>query len=131
MRISSALYIAAAGLCVLGAAAHEILGAPKVLSPLADSGLPQDVIWLHHFSWHVGTVAVLIMAGMFVAASRSADRRLLGIFATAMSAGLAALGIGLALLGDAVLWTTPAPYPWTLIAIIGAVAILKTPHSQN
>ncbi|MEL7112820.1 MAG: hypothetical protein AAFZ74_05365 [Pseudomonadota bacterium] len=131
MRFSSILYWVAAGLCSLGAAAHEIVGAPKVLEPLAQSGLPQDVIWLHHFSWHVGTVAVLIMAGMFIAASRSPAGRILGVFATAMSAGFAALGIGLALLGDEVLWTTPAPYPWTLIALIGVVAVFKTPRDAK
>ena len=71
MQKSSILYFIAAGLSVLGAAAHEIAGSPKVLTPLADSNLPQDVIWLHHFSWHVGTVSVLAMAALL---SRQAAR---------------------------------------------------------
>lgn len=45
MRVSSILFLLAAVLSVFGAIAHEILGAPKILAPLADSGLPQDVIW--------------------------------------------------------------------------------------
>ena len=77
MRISPILFLLAATLSVLGAAAHEILGAPKVLAPLADSSLPQDVIWLHHFSWHVGTVAVLVMAALFLAATHARNGRTL------------------------------------------------------
>ena len=124
MRTSSILYSTAAGLSVLGAVAHEIAGAPKVLGPLADSNLPQDVIWLHNFSWHVGTVAVLGMAALFIAATRAQSGRLMGVIATAMSFGFAILAIGLAVLGDPVVWSTPAPYPWTLIACLGFVGVL-------
>lgn len=124
MRTSSILYFIAAGLSVLGAAAHEIAGAPKVLAPLADSNLPQDVIWLHHFSWHVGTVAVLAMATLFVAATRDPSGRLMAMIATTMSLGFAILAIGLAVIGDPVVWSTPAPYPWTIIAGLGFVGVL-------
>lgn len=131
MRVSSVLFLLAAALSVFGALAHEILGAPKVLVPLADSGLPKDVIWLHHFSWHVGTVAVLTMAGLFVAASRTRAGRAFAIFATVMSAGFAVLGAGLALLGDAIVWTTPAPYPWAIIAALGFIGILAHPTGEE
>lgn len=124
MRLSSILFYLAAILSLIGAAAHELIGAPKVLTPLAQSNLPQDVIWLHHFSWHVGTVAVFVMAGLFITATRVKAGQILAIFATAMSAGFAVLGIGLALFGDPVVWTTPAPYPWTLIALLGAIGIV-------
>lgn len=118
--MSKPLFLIAALLGLVGALAHEVLGAPKVLGPLKDSGLPQDVIWLHHFSWHVGTVAVLTMVLMFFLATRRDDGWIFGAIATVMSAGFAALGIGLALLGSPALWGTPAPYPWTLIAVLGA-----------
>lgn len=123
MRLSAILFSLAAILCLLGAAAHELLGAPKVLGPLAESGLPRDVIWLHHFSWHVGTVAVLVMAALFLAATRARNGRTLAVFATAMSTSFAALAIGLAVFGNAVMWTTPAPYPWTLVALLGGVGV--------
>lgn len=131
MRVSSILFLLAASLSVLGALAHEILGAPKVFAPLSDSGLPKDVIWLLIFSWHVGTVAVLSMAGLFVAASRATASRALAIFATAMSAGFAVLGIGLALLGDPIVWTTPALYPWTIIAVLGFIGISAHPSAKR
>ncbi len=131
MRISSLLYLTAATLSLLGAAAHEIVGAPMVLSPLADTNLPQNVIWLHHFSWHVGTAAVLGMAALFIMAMRHSAGRLFAMVATAMSAGFAVLAIGLASFGNAVLWTTPAPYPWTLVAIVGLLGVLLTPRSPS
>ena len=118
------LFLIAAALSLLGILAHELLGSPKVLGPLKTSGLPVDVIWLHHFSWHVGSVAVLGMAALFLLAARSADGLAYAAIATAMSAGFAALGIGLAIFGNRALWRTPAPYPWTLIALIGGAGLL-------
>nr|WP_070958804.1 hypothetical protein [Hyphomonas sp. Mor2] len=129
--MSTLLFWLAASLSLVGAAAHEILGAPKVLAPLSETNLPPDVIWLHHFSWHVGTVAVLVMAALFIAATRLKSGRLLAAFATAMSAGFAILAISLALFGDAVLWTTPAPYPWTVIALLGGLGIALYPKSDG
>lgn len=131
MRISKLLYLIAATLSLLGAAAHEIVGAPMVLSPLADTDLPQNVIWMHHFSWHVGTVAALGMAALYIVAMRDSAGRLFAIVATAMSAGFAVLAIGLASFGNAELWTTPAPYPWTLVAIVGLLGLLRTPRSPS
>ncbi|GAB5454747.1 MAG: hypothetical protein Hens2KO_09760 [Henriciella sp.] len=130
MRISMIMFLLAALLSVVGAAAHELLGAPKVLAPLATTNLPSDVIWLHHFSWHVGTVAVLTMAALFIAAARSEHHRILAVFATIMSAGFAALAIGLALFGDAVVWSTPAPYPWTIITVLGAFGLIMQPKKS-
>jgi hypothetical protein len=124
------LYLIAAALSFLGAAAHEIVGAPMVLLPLADTELPQNVIWLHHFSWHVGTVAVVGMAALYIVAMRHPAGRLFALVATAMSTGFAAVGIGLASYGNSVLWTTPAPYPWTLVALVGLLGVLLTPKSE-
>jgi hypothetical protein len=121
--LSDILFYIAAGLSLLGVLAHELLGAPKVLRPLKTSGLPDDVIWLHHFSWHVGSVAVLAMIGLFLLATWSASGFLFAAVATAMSVGFAALGIGLAAFGNKALWRTPAPYPWMLIAILGGLGL--------
>ena len=121
---SDILFYIAAGLSLLGVIAHELLGAPKVLKPLETSGLPDDVIWLHHFSWHVGSVAVLAMIGLFLLAAWHSTGFLFAAVATAMSAGFAALGIGLAAFGNKALWRTPAPYPWTLIAILGGLGLV-------
>ncbi len=117
------LYRLAAGLSFLGLLAHELAGAPMVLPPLDTAGVPADVMWLHHFSWHVGSVAVLALAGMYTYASYRPNTAL-AFTATAMCAGFAVLGICLALFGDAVLWSTPAPYLWSVISVIGASGLL-------
>lgn len=122
--VSHILYLAAAGLALIGVLAHELLGSAKVLSPLKESGLPDSVIWLHHFSWHVGSVAVLAMIALFLLAASQADGFAYAAVATAMSLAFAALGIGLATFGNRVLWRTPAPYPWTLVAVIGITGLL-------
>jgi len=121
--VSDILFYFAASLSLLGVIAHEVAGAPKVLGPLKTSGLPDSVIWLHHFSWHVGSVAVLSMMSLFILAAWQPSGFLFAAVATAMSAGFAALGIGLATFGNPALWRTPAPYPWTLIAILGGVGM--------
>lgn len=121
--ISDIMFYIAAGLSLLGVLAHELAGAPKVLGPLKTSGLPDSVIWLHHFSWHVGSVAVLAMISLFLFAAWQPSGFLFAAVATAMSAGFAALGIGLAIFGNRALWRTPAPYPWTLIAILGGLGM--------
>ena len=118
------LFVIAAVLALFGVIAHEVLGAPRVLGPLKESGLPDSVIWLHHFSWHVGSVAVLAMIALFLLAALRPDGNVYAALATAMRLGFAALGIGLATFGNRALWRTPAPYPWTLIAAIGALGLL-------
>ena len=121
--LSQILFLLAAALASLGAIAHELVGVPKVLGPLKGSGLAPEVIWLHHFSWHVGTVAVAVMILLFVLAALQPGSFLLAAVATAMSAGFAGLGIGLAIFGNKALWRTPAPYPWTLIALLGGTGL--------
>lgn len=122
--VSDLLFLTSAVLAFLGVLAHEILGSPKVLGPLKSSGLPDGIVWLHHFSWHVGSIAVLAMISLFLLAFWQPDRWAFAAIATGMSAGFAALGISLALFGNHTLWRTPAPYPWTLIAILGGIGLL-------
>ncbi|WP_439101181.1 hypothetical protein [Congregibacter sp.] len=95
-----------------------------VLGPLEGLGLDDEVIWLHHFSWHVGTVAVLAMVAMYALAIWHPAGAIFALIASAMSAAFAVFGISLAIFGNAALWSTPAPYPWTLIAILGFAGVL-------
>ena len=117
------LFLIAAGLAALGVAAHELVGSPIVLGPLKDSGLPVQIIWLHHFSWHTCSVAGAVMVGLFLVAAHEPQQILLAAFAVAMCAGFALLGIGLALFGNKALWRTPAPYPWSLNTLIGGLGL--------
>lgn len=80
MRISSVMFLLAAVLSEIGAVAHEVLGSPIVLAPLAASNLPSDVIWLHHLSWLVGTrapypwaIIIVLGVGGLATYSKAAD----------------------------------------------------------
>lgn len=115
------MYWLAAGLCLLGLAAHELLGAPMVLAPLTSTDLAVEVIWLHHFSWHVGSIAVAAMVALFAIAALRPGNGGMAIIATCMSIGFALLGAGLGVFGNSVMWQTPAPYLWSLIAVIGGL----------
>lgn len=131
MRVSTVLFSLSAAFCLLGLLAHELIAPALVLQPLIDSDLPPNVVSMHLFSWHVGAVAIVIMAGLFIAAIRARNGRTLALFATAMSAGFAILGISMALFGNADLWTTPAPYLWTLIAVLGGGGVLAYRDKQG
>jgi len=50
MTKSKLMYWLSAALSLAGLVAHEALGAPMVLPPLLATDLPEEVIWLHHFS---------------------------------------------------------------------------------
>lgn len=113
----------AATVCIAAMLGHELLGSSKVLNPLHQVELPADVVWLHHFSWHVGSVALIAMAAMFVFAARKPEYVILAGFGTAISVGFALLGVSLAHFGDAALWSTPAPYPWTISAAFGGTGM--------
>ncbi|MEO0437350.1 MAG: hypothetical protein AAF098_10615 [Pseudomonadota bacterium] len=110
--------------------AHELLGAPMVLPPLADAGLADEVVWLHHFSWHVGSVAVVAMAAMFLYASVKAGNLPMAFIASLMSLGFALLGIGLGVLGSSAMWGTPAPYVWTVIAVLGLFGLWSAKEAR-
>ncbi len=107
----------------LGALAHEIAGAPKVLKPLAVAGIEDGVVGLHHFSWHVGTVAVIGMIAMYLLAVWHPAGTILALVASSISAGFAVIGISLAVFVNAALWRTPAPYPWGVVALLGFAGV--------
>lgn len=113
----------AALLCVVTILAHEFLGAPLVLPPLAAPNIAEEVRWLHHFSWHVGTVSTLAMAGMFLYASIRPGNTALAVVATLMCAGFAIVGTSLAIFGSSALWSSPAPYVWWLVMVVGLVGV--------
>lgn len=120
----SMFYWTNAVLCSFALLAHVFLGAPMVLPPLLESGLPVEVIWLHHFSWHVGSVAVMAMIAMYIFAARKAEYLPMAWIATAMGFGFAILGVGLAVYGDTSMWGTPAPYVWSIVTILGVCGIV-------
>ena len=117
------MYWFATLLSLAGLVAHEAIGAPMVLSPLVATELPENVIWLHHFSWHVGSIAVAAMIIMFAHAALKPGSIVMAVIATGMSSGFAALGIGLAVYASDAMWGTPAPYAWSVVAVVGGVGV--------
>ncbi|MEZ5572222.1 MAG: hypothetical protein R3E64_09370 [Halioglobus sp.] len=113
-------------LCILVLLAHELLGAPMVLPALSEAELPVKVVWLHHFSWHVGSIAMIAMIALYFLSTQKPENLSMAVIATAMSVGFALLGISLAIYGDSALWGTPAPYAWTIVAILGTLGIVRT-----
>ena len=94
-----------------------------VFPPLFDANIPDDVVWLHRFSWHVGSVAIAAMISMYIYSSLRPGNLPLVVCATAMATGFACLGVGFAAFGNEALWRTPAPYLWSVVANLGAVGI--------
>ena len=126
VRVSNWLLKAAALFCVVVLLAHEMVGAPMVLKPLSEVAMETEVVLLHHFSWHVGTVSVLAMAAMFFYASSRPQELALAIIAPSMSTGYWLLAIGLAVWESGAMWSTPAPYFWGCITVLGGVGVWFT-----
>ena len=117
-------YFLAAGLCLAITYAHVFLGGPVVVDPIRGSSeLAPTVIWLSYFTWHDGTVALVISALAYGYAGAKAGQRILAAFFTLMLAGFGLTGLAIAQFGSPILWQTPAPYAFTLIAVIASVAI--------
>ncbi len=126
MTLSKICLWAAALLCFAGLLLHELAGSPTVLPPLSSTDLPADVIWLHHFSWHVGSVALGAMGVLFIWPAITQSPPFPAFFASAMSSALGVLGVSLAVGGHEALWGTPAPYLWWPIAILGLAGAMTT-----
>ncbi|MEP3451569.1 MAG: hypothetical protein ABJN65_01070 [Parasphingorhabdus sp.] len=106
------------------AAFHELKGSPLVLQPLMMSGLPKNVTGLLQFGWHVGTVQALGIGALFALAVWHPAGNVFAMVATIMSGAMGVIAIGLALFTNKALWSTPAPYPWNLIALMGLLGLL-------
>lgn len=120
-------FVVCAAMCAGAVLLHELAGSPLVLPPLVEAGLPADVAGLHRFSWHVDSVMVLGMAALFaLAAAGGPGNRPMALVATGMSLGIGVLGLGMALFGSPVMWDTPAPYVWPLLAAIAVTGVLAS-----
>ena len=102
---------------------HVALGGPMVVDPLLASDLPDIVKWLGYFTWHDGTVALVVCGAALIYSALRPGQRALAVFAAVLLLGIGFLGLGVALIGNSVLFGSPAPYafvPIGLIALAGA-----------
>ncbi len=88
---------AAAALSTLWALVHLFIGGPEVAGPLRKArDLPEVARDTAYFCWHLVSVTLVLMAGLFLAAAlgtRGAEG--LAMAGTALAAGFAALGLAL------------------------------------
>ena len=115
------ILLTAAGLSALVVVLHELAGAPMVLPPLSEAGLPPEVVALHHFSWHAGSVLGLLLAALFFVAARRDGMQVVARVATFAACALGAVAVSLAVTLSDALWGTPAPYVWWAVGALGAI----------
>ncbi|MEN0652329.1 MULTISPECIES: hypothetical protein [Hyphobacterium] len=105
---------------------HVALGGPLVVDALrAEGDLPAVVVWLSYFTWHDGTVALLVCAAAFVYAALKPGNRALGVFAGVLVLGIGLLGLATAVFGSGALWRTPAPYAFGVIGLLALAGALS------
>ena len=98
------------------------LGGPLVIPELmASQDLSETAAWLLYFCWHDGTVALFVSGIALGYSAAKPGNRVLAVFATGLILGIGLLGLGVAALGNATLFSTPAPYAFN---VIGTVAML-------
>jgi hypothetical protein len=128
--MSRLAFILAAIAALAMAFAHVFLGGPLVVDAIRNaSGLPEVVIWLSYFTWHDGTVALLVCSAAFAFVAMRPNEIVLAAFATAMMAGFGALGLATAIMGSDSLWQTPAPFAFGIIGGLGLLGIWRRPKS--
>lgn len=104
--------------------AHVFLGGPLVIPELmASQDLSETAAWLLYFCWHDGTVALLVSGIALGYSAAKAGNRVLAVFATGLILGIGLLGLGAALLGNATLFNTPAPYAFNVIGIVAVLGL--------
>ena len=110
---------------------HVSLGGPVVIDPIRTSTeLEETVKWLSYFTWH-DAVALLVAASAYLYVGLVPGNRILAIFVTVMLAGFGVMGLATALFASPALWSTPAPYAFNLIAIIGLIAMLTDRRGRS
>lgn len=130
---SKIFYYISAVLCFFGVALHEFAGAPQVLPPLQETDLPNSVIWLHYFSWHISSIFLVGFAAVYIYCARFEGNKPFATISSLVFFGLGVVAITLTIGYDPSLWGTPAPYLWFMVSFFGfiGVAIEKSNHLKT
>lgn len=131
MSLEKSIYYLTAFFCSLGVLAHEFIGAPSFLPPLSNTELTDEAIWILHFSWHSGTVAMTGLVLLFLYAARNQGNYPVAAIASVTMSGFAIVCIALAQFGNEVLWLTPAPYLWTSISMLGISGVIIEKNNRK
>ena len=110
-------FAAASVLALLTFAVHTFVGGIYVVRPLlAVEGLSRASRWLNYYCWHMTTLTLLVMTGMFAWSAFEPAARGYGVLFTAMAAAFSLLCIGVALKGGV------RPYRFPATSLFAAVA---------
>jgi len=119
-----ALLFLASVLTLAITAAHVFGGGPMVVPGLmASQDISKTAAWLLYFCWHDGTVVLALSAVALAYAALRPGHRTLAGFAAILIGGIGLLGLGVAMSSGDVLWSTPAPYAFNLIALVALAGI--------
>ncbi|MEM9054658.1 MAG: hypothetical protein AAGB16_04975 [Pseudomonadota bacterium] len=128
--MSKLFLLLAAGLTMAILFAHIVLGGSLVVPPLLGAeDLPETAAWLAYFNWHVGSVALAVCAGALVFSVLRPQHGAVAVFAALILTGFGLLGLGMAIFGNPILWGTPAPYAFGVIALLAWIGIFTRPKT--
>ncbi|MGF1548971.1 MAG: hypothetical protein ACFBQW_00290 [Sphingomonadaceae bacterium] len=106
-------------------AVHIFVGGVFVARPLLMSGaLPPAAKWLSYYCWHVTTILLAAMAGVYAAAAFGAMSADAAVLMTVLAASFSVLCVAVALKGRVRPWRFPASYLFALVAAAGIWGLL-------
>lgn len=120
-KAAKALGWFASGLTFVWFGVHTFVGGAEVSGPLRLTDLPPVLLETLWMVWHMVTAVLLILAGLFALAVLRADRGMMWA-AAAISAAIAAGGIGAAVVSGAGFGLLPQGLLFVPTALSGAVA---------
>ena len=114
-------FAAASLLALLTFAVHTFVGGIYVARPLLTvEGLSRASRWLNYYCWHMTTLTLLVMAGMFAWSALEPTARGYGVLFTAMAAAFSVLCVAVALKGGVRPYRFP---PTSLFAAVAAAGV--------
>ena len=113
------------GIVTLGV--HVFVGGIYVVRPLlAAPGLSRASRWLNYYCWHMTTLTIAVMAGVFAFAAASGDGRNLALVFTMLAALFSALCVSVAITGGIAPYRFPATSLFAAIALVGGWGLVAS-----
>lgn len=119
-------FMVAALIAAVTWAVHTFAGGREVARPLlASDALPPASKWLNYYCWHIATILLAAMALTFAAAAFGHMARDSAALMTILAASLSVLSAAVALKGGIMPLRFPSTYLFALIALAGAIGLLR------
>lgn len=123
--MNTEILILGAAVAALTFIVHFFIGGKYVATPLlASSCLPPASKWLNYMCWHIVSALLILEIAAFAWIAHNPSGIELIIFITALNICAAILSITAALLGKIAPWKFPSTTLFTLLSLIGAIAVM-------